>query len=527
MSNKFTILLLGPAGSGKSTFVSALSKIDITKYIAAKEEGGANTTKITTTYEFSSTSTEFNVTDCICVEEGKKDLILSELQELCKQPNGIEQVISKINDSTFAQVCTNITIKLPCKEGIIPDNCIFDSIVIRDSRGLGDIDGNSAPNFDELGITYDVNAILFFSISQIKQPIIFSKIIDQVMQFNLKTPIFSLRRYPKATKNDREFEEKILRNIESSDRDLFESIIKLGNSKKGYRLNNFVFNLPEVEQWAGVIDIDNAGYEEQVKKYIDAMKEFLSYSISMYNELYNTLVSKMHGQYQEKFINLVLNNLASTQAFDIAAGIARFPHSKPSQKYSICRDTEALTLPVKLSSKKVTEQPFRCEMKAAGNRYTDGVIPSYSYSCVNFRNIFHPIINQLTWESREYSLRPLFCTFIDIYLEKYTITAYTGYQNEACSQNSFKFNFFLSVRDECTKILSQHDLLDSSGNWMSFSYKTKEKKYLNVEAIAVFVYATLIKTLNLNDSRPALDDSGFTFIKKTKKTEIYKQLKRN
>jgi hypothetical protein len=523
MSNKFTILLLGPAGSGKSTFVAGLSKIDISKYVAAKEEGGANTTKITTTYEFSSSSTGFYVIDCICVEEDEKETVLSELQEMCKKENGIEQVISKINDSAFAQVCTNVTINLPCKEGIIPDNCIFDSIVVRDSRGLGDIDGNSAPNFEELGITYDVNAILFFSISQIKQPIIFSEIIDQVMQFNLKTPIFSLRRYPKVTKNDREFEEKILNNIKSSDSDLYDSIIKLGNAEKEYRLNNFVFNLPEVEQWAGVLDIDNDGYMEQVEKYRDAMKEFLLYSISMYNELYDTLVSKLQGQYQDKFINLVLNNLSSTKAFDVAAGITKFPHSKPSKNYNIYRDTEALNLPVKLSKRRITEQPFRCEQKAAGNRHKDGIIPSYSYSCVNFRNIFHSIVNRLT---REYSLRPLFCTFIDIILEKYTITAYTGYQNEACSQNAFKFDFFLSVRDECTRILLNNNLVDNVEEWNDFVFKTKAKKYTDIEAIAVFVYDTLIKMLNLNENRPSLDDTGVAFVKKTKKNEIYNQMKR-
>lgn len=524
MSNKFTILLLGPAGSGKSTFVASLSKTDITKYVAAKEEGGANTTKITTAYEFSSSTTEFNVADCICMEEDKKEPLLSELQEMCKQENGIEKVISKVNDPAFAQVCSHITITLPCKEGIIPDNCIFDSIVVRDSRGLGDADENSVLDFDVLGITNDVNAILIFSISQIQQPVIFSKIIDQVMQINLKTPIFSLRRYPKVTKNDQEFENKILRNIEDSDRDLFDSIIKLGNAKKEYRLNNFVFNLPEVEQWAGVLDIDNACYEKQVHSYTGAMKEFLSYSISMYNELYNTLVSKMQGQYQEKFINRVLNNLLSTKAFETAARIVSVPHSKPSKEYEVYRDTKALALPVMLSAKRIVEQPFRSESKAAGNGYTKAVIPSYSYSCVNFRNIFHSIVNQLTGE---YSLRPLFCTFIDIYLEKYTVTAYTGYLKKGCSQNAFKFDFFLSVRDECTRILLENNLVDSEGEWRDFTFKPKSKKYLNEEAIAVFVYSRLINKLSLEDNKPSLDETGFAFVEKTKKTEIYKQLKRN
>lgn len=523
MSNKFTILLLGPAGSGKSTFVSALSKIDITKYVAAKNEGGANTTKVTTTYEFSNTNSEFFVTDCVCVDEQKKQSVLSQLQLLCKQQNGIEEVITKINDSEFAQTCTDITISLPCKEGVIPDSKLFDCIVVRDSRGLGDIDGDNLPNFDELGITYDVNAILFFSISQIKQPIVFSKIIDQVMQTNLKTPIFSLRRYPKVTRNDKEFEENILRNIENSDKDLYDSIIRLGNSEKKYRLNNFVFNLPEVEQWAGVIDIDSDGLEEQIENYSKAMKEFLSYSISMYNELYATLVNKMQGEYQAKFMRVVLDKLNSPKACEVAAQIASSPHSKPGQNYYVSRDTEALRFPAKLSDHYITEQPFRSEKKAAGNRYVDGIIPSYSYSCVNFRNIFHSIVYRLT---NDHSLSPLFCTFIDICLSPYTITAYTGYQNEACRQNAFKFNLFLSVREECTKVLSQQDLTNDKGEWEAFSFKVGNRRYVDTEAVAVFVYSTLIRMLELDSDVRSLNDTGFTFVEKMRQKEIYEQLKR-
>lgn len=523
MSNKFTILLLGPAGSGKSTFVSALSKIDITKYVAAKKEGGANTTKINTTYEFSNTNSEFLVTDCVCVEEEKKQIILSQLQLLCKQENGIEEVITKINDTEFAQTCTDITVTLPCKEGVIPNSELFDSIVVRDSRGLGDIDGDSLLNFEELGITYDVNAILFFSISQIKHPIVFSKIIDQVMQTNLKTPIFSLRRYPKVTKNDKEFEENILKNIENSDKDLHDSIIRLGNLEKEYRLNNFVFNLPEVEQWAGVIDVDNDGVEEQIENYSRAMKEFLSYSISMYSELYATLVSKMQGEYQAKFMKTVLDKLDSPKAYEVAAKIANSPHSKPSKKYDIFRDTQALRFPANLSGPYITEQPFRSEKKAAGNQHVYGIIPSYSYSCVNFRNIFHSIVYRLT---NDHSLSPLFCTFIDICLSQYTITAYTGYQNEACRQNAFKFNFFLSVREKCTKVLSQQELTNDKGDWEAFSFKVGKRKYVNTEALAVFVYSTLIRMLELDSDIRRLNDTGFTFVEKMRQKEIYEQLKR-
>ncbi|WP_244833350.1 hypothetical protein [Clostridium sp. BJN0001] len=53
MKKKFTILLLGPAGAGKSTFISALSEINIFEFVAAKSLGGANTTKLLTSYEFS------------------------------------------------------------------------------------------------------------------------------------------------------------------------------------------------------------------------------------------------------------------------------------------------------------------------------------------------------------------------------------------------------------------------------------------------------------------------------------------
>lgn len=210
MDKKFTLLLLGPAGSGKSAFVAGLSKLDIFKYVTAGMHGGANTTKIATTYEFSNKCDKFIVIDCITVEDEQQEQILSELQDLSKQEEGLKKVFEKINDSEFSKVCTNITIQLPCKEGLIPEDSLFNTIVVRDSRGFGDIDDTHNVTIDELGITYDVNAILFFSISSIQQPVVFSKIINKIMEVNLKTPMFLLRRDWDLTENDNEFESEIM-----------------------------------------------------------------------------------------------------------------------------------------------------------------------------------------------------------------------------------------------------------------------------------------------------------------------------
>ncbi|MBU3107564.1 hypothetical protein [Clostridium gasigenes] len=124
MNKKFTLLLLGPAGSGKSAFVAGLSKLDIFKYVTAKSQGGANTTKIATMYEFSNICNEFMVIDCITVEDQQQKQILSELQDLSKQDDGLKKVFEKINDSKFSKLCTSITIQLPCKEGLIPENSL-------------------------------------------------------------------------------------------------------------------------------------------------------------------------------------------------------------------------------------------------------------------------------------------------------------------------------------------------------------------------------------------------------------------
>jgi hypothetical protein len=521
MIKKFTLLLIGPAGSGKSTFVAGLSKIDILKYVAAESNGGANTTKVSTTYEFSHHYNSFQVSDCVCEQPENQEKMLNELKDLCIKKDGIQQIFNKINDSEFAKKCNSVTIQLPCKDGLLPDDCIYDSIIIRDNRGLGDIDNSVDIKIDDLGITYDVNAILFFSISQIQQPAIFTKIIDSVLQVNLKTPIFSLRRYSKLTKNDKEFEAKILDNIRSSDEELYDCIINLGEEEKNYRINNFVFNLPEVEQWAGVVDYDEKTQSIQIEEYTKAMGEFLSYSILMYEKLHDKIVDKMSGQYQEKFVNIILNQLKTKTAFDIAASITEFPHSKPGKGYDMNRDTIALTKPADLSSKLV-EQPFRSERSAAGNRYQRGIIPSYSYSCVNFRNIFYSIVNCLT--KKESSLIPLFCTFIDITLEKYTTTASTGYQQQIRIQNAFKFDIFLSVREACTEILKRNKLVEDDNNvWKNFSLK----KYEYDKAIAVFIYSTLIDFLRIMDNKPSTNETSKQFIETYKSDEIFKLMKRS
>lgn len=520
MEKRFTLVLFGPAGSGKSTFVAGLSKINILQYVAAESYGGANTTKVSTIYEFSRNFNNFEVSDCECELEENREKTLNELKELSNQENGIQEIFSKINSPEFAKKCASITIQLPCKDEILPKGCIYDTLVIRDNRGFGDIDDSSDIKIVELGITYDVNAILFFSISQIQQPAIFSKIIDSVLQVNLRTPIFSLRRYDKLTKNDKTFETKILNNIKESDAELADCIIELGSENKRYRINNFVFNLPEVDQWAGVLDCDINEQNNQVEKYTEALREFLLYSISMYEKLHNTLVEKMAGQYKDKFIDMILAKLDSKSALDIAAGITEHPQSQPGKNYKMNRDTVALSSPPNLLGK-IVEQPFRCEKSAAGNRYKLGVIPSYSYSCVNFRNIFNLIVYSLT--KKEPTLIPLFCTFIDLTLEKFTITASTGYQQQIRIQNAFKFDVFLSVRNKCTEILKKNNLVDEDDKWKAFSYR---KRYKNDQAIAVFVYATLIEYLNLKGAELSINEKSKQFIKDYQEDEIFKLMKR-
>lgn len=520
MEKRFTLVLFGPAGSGKSTFVAGLSKINILQYVAAESYGGANTTKVSTIYEFSRNFDSLIVSDCECELEENRKKILNELKDLSAQENGIQEIFSRINSPEFAKKCASLTIQLPCKDELLPNGCIYDTIVIRDNRGFGDIDDSSDIKIAELGITYDVNAILFFSISQIQQPAIFSKIIDSVLKVNLRTPIFSLRRYDKLTKNDNIFETKILNNIKDSDFELAECIMELGHEKKRYRINNFVFNLPEVDQWAGVLECDINEQNNQIEKYTEALREFLLYSISMYEKLHNTLVEKMAGQYKDKFIDMILTKLDSKSALDIAAGITVNPQSQPGKNYDINRDTVALAAPPNLLGE-IVEQPFRCEKSAAGNRYKLGVIPSYSYSCVNFRNIFNLIVYSLA--QKEPTLIPLFCTFIDLTLEKFTVTASTGYQQQIRIQNAFKFDIFLSVRNKCTEILKRNGLVAENDKWRKFSYK---KRYKNDQAIAVFVYDTLIDCLNLKGTELSISEESKQFVKNYQEDEIFKLMKR-
>ncbi|AQR93111.1 hypothetical protein [Clostridium saccharoperbutylacetonicum] len=530
MDKKFTLLLLGPAGSGKSAFVAGLSKVDIFNYVTAKTQGGANTTKIATTYEFSNKCDKFSVIDCATIEDQQQEQILSELQDLSKQEDGLKKIFEKINDSKFSKLCTSVTIQLPCKEGIIPENSLFNTIVVRDSRGFGDIDDSNNVSIDELGVTHDVNTILFFSISSIQQPAVFSKIINKIMKVNLKTPMFLLRRDFDLTQNDVDFESEIIENISNSDNDLSKAVMKVdGECDKEYRLNKFVFNIPEVKVWKGALNIASSQTYSEIESYSIALKEILKYSVDMYNALYKILVYKLQGEYQNMFVDKVLNNLLTEKAFDVAANITNCPHSKPSENYPQDRDTDALSLPVALyKNLGIGEEPFRCELNTRGNKYADGKIPSYSYSCVNFRNIFHEIVYNLV---EEYKLKALFSTFIDIVLKDYTVTTYTGYTFSNCKQDAFKFNQFIQVRDLCTAFLNKYSIVESNGKWKRFSYSTAGKKYTGSKAIAVLIYENLINSFNLEKEfskyqQSTLKNECSEFVENNKKEEILEQMSR-
>jgi len=529
MNKKFTLLLLGPAGSGKSAFVSGLSKLDIFDYVTAKTQGGANTTKIATIYEFNNRCNELSVVDCMSTEYGQQENLLLELQNLSKQKDGLKKLFEKINDNKFSKQCSNVTIQLPCKENLIPENALFDSIVVRDSRGFGDVDDKYDVNVDDLGVTYDVNAILFFSISSIQQPAIFSKIIRKIMEFNLKTPMFLLRRDADLTQNDVDFENEILNNISDTDEDLIRAIKEIGKSNTEYRINNLVFNIPEVKMWKGALNIDYAETQTQISHYSAALEEILEYATDMYEILYRILVEKMQGKYQNEFVNKVLNHLLSEKSFDIVANITEYPHSKPGKDYYNFRDTAALANPVLLfNSNNVGEQPFEYERSKRGNQYIDGIIPSYSYSCVNFRNVFRTIVRSLVVN---YRLVPLFSTFMDIILKDYTVSTYTGYTFENSRQDAFKFNQFLIVRDKCTKILLKNNLVENNNVWKRFLYTANGKSYDGNKAIAVLVYKSLVDSFNLLNSfnkyqELTIKDESIAFVEKNKKDEIFEQLKR-
>lgn len=532
MVNKFTLLLLGPAGSGKSTFVAGISKLDIFQYITAKKQGGANTTKIATTYEFTSKSDEFRVIECETVEREDREEVLNVLQQISSEEDGIQKVFEKINDSKFAKKCLNITIQLPCKDGLIPENSLFDTIVLRDSRGFGDIDDRKDFKTEDLGVTDDVNAILFMSISSIQQPAVFSKIIEDVMKYNLKTPMFLLRRDEDLIQNDIDFEQTILTNIENTDKKLRDVITSMDTTNKQNLLNHLVFNIPEVKSWKGALNINATQTQIELNAYSQALQEIVHYSFEMYMNLYKVIAEELQDKYKDQFVNEILNELISEKAFEVAASIATNPMVIPSTQAKN-RDTAALASPVQLTvdKKNIGEEPYRYERSRNGNGSRSGIIPSYSYACVNFRNIFNRMVNGL---STNHSLVPLFSTLLDIVLEDATVKVETGYTNRICPRNAFKFNLLIETRDKCTSILREHNLVhqEYKEDWNIFSFKPFEINYSNEKAIAVFVYQNLILSLNLSEKykqyqETKIHDESFYFVEKHNKDEVLEKLQRN
>ena len=532
MSNKFTLLLMGPAGSGKSSFVAGLSKLDIFPYITAKSQGVANTTKIATTYEFTNQHDEFRIVACEVVESENSEHLLSELQQLISEEDGIQKVFDKINDAKFAKKCTSITIELPCKDQLIPENALYDTIVVRDSRGFGDVDDINDTKTEDLGVTKGVNAIIFTSISSFQQPAIFSRIIDDVMAYNVKTPMFLLRRDADSTKNDMEFEESILQNILKADQQLSDVITSMETSNLLHKINRFVFNVPEVKIWKGVLNISPEQTQQEITTHAEALKEILHYSMDMYENLYKVIVEKLQGEYQEKFVQEILNELISEEAFGVVARIAKHPTVEPKSHYAQkSRDTEGLAYPVKLYGEKyqIGAEPYRYEMSKNGNGYSEAIIPSYSYACFNFRNIFRSITARLTTDPH---LSPLFSTFLDIVLEDSTIESSTGYTNQICLRDAFKFNLIVEVRDKCTDELLKHQLADEQGIWNSFSYKPFTTLYENNEAIAVFMYKYLIDSLELSNNyeryfHTKLQEKGSAHLKSLKQNKIDQEMQRS
>lgn len=525
MHTKFTLLLLGHAGSGKSAFVSSLSKIDIFKYVTASKAGGANTTKVSVTYEFSRACTDFRIIDCVANGEESQDNLFLELQEISRKDKGIEKIFELIKDETFSKRCINITIELPCKENLIPSNCTFDTIVVRDSRGFGDVNDNMDFKIANLEITDDVNTILFFSISSIQQPAIFSNIVESVMKFNLKTPMILLRRDADLTENDVNFKNNIITNIKESDPQLGDIILGIKKENKSFLIDDLIFNVPEVKQWKGAINVSPSQTQNEINKYSLAVEEIVNYAVKMYEELYNLLFKKMQGEYQDKFVDTVLQQLKSEKALDIVASITSDPCVTPSQSYKIYRDTEALSRPVKLRGNAAGEEPFKYEQSQKG-KYS--VIPSYSYACVNFRNVFQKIVYVLT---NNYQLASLFNTFMSITLRDCTITTYTGYSFQDCRRNAFKFNQFLSARDAATQVLKKNELVANINVWKPFTYTPINHKYEGNKAIAVLMYIHLIDILNFQKSfdkykDTILNEQCSNFIKSNSKEDILKKLKR-
>lgn len=421
---------------------------------------------------------------------------------------------------------------MPCKDQLIPENTLYDTIVVRDSRGFGDVDDSNDTKTEDLGVTKGVNAIIFTSISAFQQPTIFSRIIDDVMAYNIKTPMFLLRRDADLTKNDMDFEESILHNISKADQQLSDVISSMDTSNLLHKINRFVFNVPEVKSWKGVLSVTPEQTQHEITTHSEALKEILHYSMDMYENLYKVIVEKLQGEYQEQFVEEILNELISEEAFGVAAQIANHPTVEPKSHYAQkSRDTEALAYPIQLygTIDQIGAEPYRYEISKNGNGYSDAIIPSYSYACFNFRNIFRSIVARLTTDPH---LSPLFSTFLDIVLEDATIESSTGYTNQICQRDAFKFNLIVEARNKCTDELLQHQLADEQGKWKLFSYKPFTNSYKNNEAIAVLMYKKLINSLELSKNyekyyRTKLQDKGSAHLESFKQNEIHQEMQRS
>ncbi|WP_244833349.1 hypothetical protein [Clostridium sp. BJN0001] len=443
--------------------------------------------------------------DCTAANREEHDSILEELQNLSNEHNGLKKVFEKINDNEFAKKCSNVFLQLPCKSGIILDDSKFDSIVVRDSRGFGDIGDSDGFSMDNISLTDDVNTILFFSISSIQQPIVFKRIIDEIMKQNLKTPMILMRRDEDLTQNDEDFKKNILNNLNNNDRELHDIVNNIKKNNK-YQLNELVFQLPEVKKWKGTLKVDNNKHKEQVENFFKATSEVIEYCMEMYDELYNAIVNKMQGVYQDLFVDNILNKLLCETAYQAVITVVDKPYCKPGKNYFADRDTAALVKPVQLVDvEKKQRVPFNNEVSKRGNKYSDGVIPSYSYSCVNFRKIFHKVVSDLTDLSQDTKLKPLFLTFMDIVLKSLTVTAYTGYSFEDCAKDAIIFYKLIEAREQATEILNEADLVKNN-EWKPFTYKPFEKTYSSSEAIAVLMYVNLIKMLNLKEQFHTIND---------------------
>lgn len=81
----------------------------------------------------------------------------------------------------------------------------------------------------------------------------------------------------------------------------------MGELYRKNRINNLVFNLPEVKRWKGAVNVTNEQTQMEVENYSVAVDEILHYAIAMYDKLYIVLLEKMQGEYQNLFTEKVLN----------------------------------------------------------------------------------------------------------------------------------------------------------------------------------------------------------------------------